>query len=67
MNVAKICKIIPAYLPHELLGFNKDSVPGMLLTIDLVNEIIEQENEAQDPNNKFHGSRERFNKFNRLR
>lgn len=67
MNVAKVCKIIPAYMPHELLGFHKDSVPGMLLTIDLVNDIIEQENEANNPENKYHGSRQRFEKFNRLR
>jgi len=44
MNVGNVCKAIPAYLPHELLGYKTDSLPGMLLSIKILEKIIEEEN-----------------------
>ena len=46
MNVGYVCKAIPAYLPHELLGHPKDSLKGMLLSMDII-ENINQEEEKQ--------------------
>ena len=59
MNVGRICKAIPAYLPHELLGFKSDDLSGMLLTTRIVNELNIEENKAmQNPKQTA-----RFNKF----
>ena len=61
MNVGYVCKTIPAYLPHELLGYPSDSLPGMLLTFDIVDKIITKENEQTSQASK--GSKSRINKF----
>ena len=64
MNVAAVCKYIPAYLPHEVLGFPRDSLPGMLLTIDMVKTMVDKENETvQDKA----GQTSRINKFKKNR
>ncbi len=34
-----ICKAIPAYLPHELLGYERNSLNGMLLTFEIVSNL----------------------------
>ena len=44
MNVGNVCKAIPAYLPHELLGYKTDSLLGMLLSIKILEKILEEEN-----------------------
>ncbi len=61
MNVGYVCKTIPAAFPHELLGYTKDSLAGMLLTTKIVDKIITKENEQQSQGSK--GQRERINKF----
>lgn len=48
MNVGRVCKAIPAHLPHELLGYEKSDLRGMLLTTAIVNEIQLEENAASD-------------------
>ena len=63
MNVAWVCKQIPVYLPHELLGYPKDSLPGMLLTIELVSKMNEEENKQSDP--KYAARNARMQKFRR--
>lgn len=64
MNVARVCRAIPAHMPHELLGYRRDDLPGMLLTKELVNKVIEEENEhTSDPK----GQKARIAKFNRLK
>jgi len=51
MNVALLCKVVPAYLPHELLGFRTDSLQGTLLSIDLLTKIGNLESEANKEHN----------------
>lgn len=46
MNVGRVCKLFRAGLPHEHLGFSKDSLAGTLLTFEIANKIIEEENAA---------------------
>jgi len=46
MNVGRVCKLFRAGLPHEHLGFTKDSLAGTLLTFEIANKIIEEENAA---------------------
>jgi len=48
MNVGRVCKAIPAHLPHELLGYEKDDLRGMLLTTKIVNELQVEENDAMN-------------------
>ena len=60
MNVGRVCKAIPAHLPHELLGYEKDDLRGMLLTTKIVNNLQIEENEAM---NDTKGQRARLNKF----
>ncbi len=52
MNVCRVCKAIPAHLPHELLGYEKDDLKGMLLTTKIVNELTIEENAAADKNSQ---------------
>lgn len=52
MNVGRVCKAIPAHLPHELLGYEKDDLRGMLLTTSIVNELQIEENAAMDKNSQ---------------
>ncbi len=52
MNVGRVCKAIPAHLPHELLGYEKDDLRGMLLTTSIVNELTIEENAANDKNSQ---------------
>lgn len=59
MNVGRVCKAIPAHLPHELLGYKADDVKGMLLTTKIVSKLQSEENAAMH-----HGSQSaRLNKF----
>ena len=60
MNVGYMCKIVPAYLPHELLGFKKDSLPGTLLSIEILGKIVEAENKQVTDKT---GQTQRRNKF----
>ena len=60
MNVGHVCKAIPAYLPHELLGYKKDSLKGMLLTMEIVEKINEEE--EKQTNDKT-GQSQRLRKF----
>ncbi len=60
MNVGHVCKAIPAYLPHELLGYEKDSLKGMLLTMKIVEKINEEE--EKQTNDKT-GQSQRLRKF----
>jgi len=64
MNVGYVCKAIPAYLPHELLGYQRNSLKGMLLTIKIIENInIEEEKQTNDKT----GQSERLRKFKNLR
>lgn len=60
MSVGHVCKAIPAYLPHELLGYKTDSLPGMLLSISILEKIFEEEN--KQINDKT-GQSQRLRKF----
>ena len=63
MNVGHVCKQIPAYLPHELFGFDQNSLPGMLLTIDILSKVNDQEAEASSEKNvKQHNRYSKFKK-----
>lgn len=64
MSVGYVCKAIPAYLPHELLGYKKDSLKGMLLTTKIIEKINEEE---EKQTNDKSGQYERLKKFKRLR
>ena len=64
MNVGYVCKAVPAYLPHELLGYPTDSLKGMLLTVKIVEKINEEE--AKQTNDKT-GQHARRRKFERNR
>ncbi len=46
MNVAKVCRLVPSAMPHEFLGYPKLSLDGMLLTIELIAEVMRLENGA---------------------
>ena len=59
MNVGRVCKAIPACLPHELLGFKRDDLRGMLLSTAIVNQLNIEENAAMDSNS----ATSRINKF----
>jgi hypothetical protein len=51
--VAKLCKEIPACFPHEIYGFERDSVPGLLLSMDLISNINAEANaEMNHPTTK---------------
>ena len=52
MNVGRVCKAIPAYLPHELLGYKTNDLRGMLLTAMIINEVQIEENAAMDKNSQ---------------
>lgn len=52
MNVGRVCKAIPAYLPHELLGYETSDLRGMLLTTKIINELQIEENAAMDKNSQ---------------
>lgn len=43
-----MCKQVPAYLPHELLGFQHDELSGTLLTFDLLEKLNTLEKEQQE-------------------
>ena len=59
MNVGRVCKAIPAHLPHELLGYEADDVRGMLLTSKIVSQLQTEENAAMHKSNQS----ARINKF----
>ena len=61
MNVGMMCKQVPVYLPHELLGFKTDDLKGTLLTISLLAKLNRMENEANKEHNQQSSSR--MNKF----
>ncbi len=63
MNVGRVCKAIPAHLPHELLGYEKDDLRGMLLTTKIINELQMEENDAMNKDSQ--SSRLRKFKTNR--
>jgi hypothetical protein len=64
MNVGRLCKLIPAGLPHEYLGYPKTSLKGMLLSQELMNEVIGSEKSLTPSEIR---QRERINKFHRLK
>ncbi len=66
MNVGATCRAIPAYLPHELLGYNKDSLMGTMLTFKILDAVITKENEASGGGAKGQQS-SRIAKFNKLK
>jgi len=43
MNVGYMCKYVPAHLPHEVLGLPLDSLPGTLLSIEILGKVAEEE------------------------
>ena len=47
-----LCKTIPGRLPHELLGYDLDSVEGTLLSIELANYMNIEENKAMSRSGK---------------
>jgi hypothetical protein len=51
MNVARMCKAFRCGLPHEYLGFTKNSLEGMLLSIDLATRVMEEELANQEAAN----------------
>jgi len=61
MNVAMMCKQVPAYLPHELLGFPPDSLSGTMLSVELLTKLNIMEAEANKEHNKSRSGRR--NKF----
>lgn len=61
MNVALMCKQVPAYLPHELLGFTPDNLMGTLLSVELLTKLNNMEAEANKKENQTRS--ERMNKF----
>ena len=65
MIVGSICKAIPAYLPHELLGYPTDSLEGMLLTKEILILLNQKESEAIDESSKPQNvkQRSRISKF----
>ena len=65
MNVASLCKQVPAYLPHELLGYETDSLKGTLLSSKLISRLNELEIEAS--NEKTQKQSSRRSKFNKLK
>ena len=63
MNVGYVCKTIPACFPHELLGYSRNSLKGMLLTQAIVIRMNKEEQEANaEGNRKSSGRRHKFNK-----
>lgn len=62
LNVGRVCRVFPVYLPHELLGYDKNSLKGMLLTQKITNEVISEENESVS-NTNIGKQKLRFNKF----
>ncbi len=48
MNVARVCRLIPSALPHEYLGFQKNSLEGMFVTIGLLGRVMDEEREQND-------------------
>ncbi len=56
-----MCKQVPVYLPHELLGFKTDDLRGTLLTVSLLTKLNRMENEANKEHNQQSSSR--MNKF----
>lgn len=62
MNVAMMCKQVPAYLPHELLGYPVYSLEGTLLSVELLSKINREENEnSKEHNQKSSSRRDKFN------
>ena len=61
MNVAMMCKQVPAYLPHELLGFSPDSLMGTMLSVELLTKLNILETEASKKHNEERSGRR--NKF----
>ena len=48
MNVGRMCRAVPAGQPHEYLGFTKTSLKGTLLSIQILDKVIKEENEATE-------------------
>ena len=63
MNVGYVCKTFPAYLPHELFGYSRDSLAGMLLTTKIVEKINEEEQKQVDSSSSHSGQAARIRKF----
>ena len=58
----------PVCFPHELLGYNRDHIAGVMLSIEIMSKINQMENEeARKASSKgpVSGQRARFNKFKR--
>lgn len=63
MNVGYMCKAVPAYLPHELLGYARTSLDGTLLSMDILTKIGEEERkEIQSSNSDAAGRRAKYNR-----
>lgn len=63
MNVGYVCKTFPAYLPHELFGYSRNSLKGMLLSVKIVEKINEEEQRQLDEHSGHSGQSARIRKF----
>ena len=51
-NVGAVCKEFPAYLPHELLGYETDSSIGLRLSMEIMIKMHEDAESSSKPVNK---------------
>ena len=45
-NIARLCKEIPCCFPHEVLGYERDSVPGLMMSFRLIEDINREANKG---------------------
>ena len=67
-NVGALCEKYPAYLPHELLGYERDSGQGLRLSMEIMLKVNENQEEASKPRSKrfanFHKNNPKFDNKN---
>ena len=68
INVGMLCKSYPVCFPHELLGYKRDELKGVLLSISIMDELNKMEQEEirkSSSKGPMRGQSARFAKFKR--
>lgn len=63
-----LCKTYPVCFPHELLGYTRDEIGGVLLSIEIMNKLNEMEQEEMRKSRSkgpISGQSARFARFKR--
>ena len=67
MNVASLCKAVPACFPHEMLGYERDSLAGTFISLQLLSKLAKEEEEQMNSPIRQHDAARnaRMSKFKR--